>query len=589
MQSTLDSSIKTAFDHQNASERQASHNSEQKSISEAMHPDSFDRALRTRDACALAIFLGWLVAISSIGIGVHTILSWSPIDPYFIGKEVLLGTGIFCFRPKYPLNMNVWAHKAYALPKYVPNLITLGLTTAITVLLDSMSYVHSTTLRWALAREDRLQKNSNLRLFSCAKSHFPNKWYINVISVLSLSIIYGGVALLVTEADILSLCGQVTEPAPSIEKGILVFNGWGIMTLGVGLLLQSVICTCSLYKSAIVPTWNSHPMINARAYSWWTSCSENLDGLNLCKSTPLTPTANESPFLPVLDKPPMAPTPNSKSSEKGPISFVQPLTASSPGSSPSWPQARQQSMLSTLPRACMIRYVVWAYFGAFASWSIVLGTVGSATGRLIPSDTIANGTNSSWETSAIVEVVYPGADNFRYRHDWIGLLIQIVAQSFIVLGLHCIELIANVSRDESCWRKAASVGVEMKGSAIMTFLSSWQSMTLMILKSVTQWVFGKAFTADISVIMSLFPLITMAGLFLLSAVFTEYMIRRKPKGYQPVTYGDIRRLARFIDEWDDTRIFWGDKGEIDNGIRQAGTAGHRLCDVHPDAPYIGLA
>lgn len=75
---------------------------------------------------------------------------------------------------------------------------------------------------------------------------------------------YGGMALLVTEADILSLCGQVTEPAPRIEKGILVFNGWGIMILGAGLLLQSVICTCSLYKSGIVLTWSSHPMINAR-------------------------------------------------------------------------------------------------------------------------------------------------------------------------------------------------------------------------------------------------------------------------------------------------------------------------------------
>lgn len=114
-------------------------------------------------------------------------------------------------------------------------------------------------------------------------------------------------------------------------------------------------------------------------------------------------------------------------------------------------------------------------------------------------------------------------------------------------------------------------------------------MTLMILKSVTQWVFGKAFTADISVIMSLFPLITMAGLFILSAVFTEYLIRRKPKDYQPTTYGDICRLARFIDECDDTRIFWGDKGEVGNGVRRAGTASHRLCDVHPDTPYIGLS
>ncbi|KAL3713527.1 hypothetical protein TMatcc_002230 [Talaromyces marneffei ATCC 18224] len=236
-----------------------------------------------------------------------------------------------------------------------------------------------------------------------------------------------------------------------------------------------------------------------------------------------------------------------------------------------------------------IRYIVWAFFGAFAIWSGISGIAGSATGQLKPRDAIVNGTNSSWESFAIVEVMYPSAAHFIYRHDWIGLLIQIVTQSFIVLGLHCIELITNISRDESCWRKAAAVGVEMKGSATTTFTTSWQSMTCKILKSITQWVFGKAFTADISVIMSLFLLVTMTDLFLLSYIFTEYLIRRKPKGYQPVTYGDICRLARYIDEWDETRIFWGDKGEIGNGTRRAGTAGHRLCDIQPDTLYIGLA
>ncbi|KAE8552213.1 hypothetical protein EYB25_006107 [Talaromyces marneffei] len=246
-------------------------------------------------------------------------------------------------------------------------------------------------------------------------------------------------------------------------------------------------------------------------------------------------------------------------------------------------------MLAILPRACRIRYIVWAFFGAFAIWSGISGIAGSATGQLKPRDAIVNGTNSSWESFEIVEVMYPSAAHFIYRHDWIGLLIQIVTQSFIVLGLHCIELITNISRDESCWRKAAAVGVEMKGSATTTFTTSWQSMTCMILKSITQWVFGKAFTADISVIMSLFLLVTMTDLFLLSYIFTEYLIRRKPKGYQPVTYGDICRLARYIDEWDETRIFWGDKGEIGNGTRRAGTAGHRLCDIQPDTLYIGLA
>ncbi|EEA23369.1 hypothetical protein PMAA_099570 [Talaromyces marneffei ATCC 18224] len=498
MQSTSASSIKTASSHQNVSRPQQLHRYEQQSIPESTHHNSFDRALRTRDICALAILLGWLVAICSVGIGIQMILSWTPIDPCFIGKKVLLGTGVFCFRPKYPLNMNVWGHKAYAMPKYVSNLITLSLRTTATGLID---YGHLS------ANVDF--KRTPILNFLQAQNH---------ISQIS---------------DILSLCGQVTQPATSIEKEIIDFNGWGVMAFGAGLLLHCL----------------------------------------------------ESPILPAPDT--SHTTLNPRSSKEA-LPFVQPLTASTPDILPSRPQ-RQQSMLAILPRACRIRYIVWAFFGAFAIWSGISGIAGSATGQLKPRDAIVNGTNSSWESFAIVEVMYPSAAHFIYRHDWIGLLIQIVTQSFIVLGLHCIELITNISRDESCWRKAAAVGVEMKGSATTTFTTSWQSMTCKILKSITQWVFGKAFTADISVIMSLFLLVTMTDLFLLSYIFTEYLIRRKPKGYQPVTYGDICRLARYIDEWDETRIFWGDKGEIGNGTRRAGTAGHRLCDIQPDTLYIGLA
>lgn len=94
--------------------------------------------------------------------------------------------------------------------------------------------------------------------------------------------------MLVTEADILSLCGQVTQPATSIEKEIIDFNGWGVMAFGAGLLLHCLVCTLSLCNSTIVPTWSSHPMVNARAYSWWSSCSEGVNDLNLGQGTPLT-------------------------------------------------------------------------------------------------------------------------------------------------------------------------------------------------------------------------------------------------------------------------------------------------------------
>lgn len=41
-------------------------------------------------------------------------------------------------------------------------------------------------------------------------------------------------------------------------------------------------------------------------------------------------------------------------------------------------------------------------------------------------------------------------------------------------------------------------------------------------------------------------------------------------------------------KWDHDVLFWGDKGEVTNGIRKAGTAGRRLSDVRLNAPYFGL-
>jgi hypothetical protein len=80
---------------------------------------------------------------------------------------------------------------------------SLLLNVVVTVALDCMSYIHSTTLRWALFHEGRLENNSNLRLFSSSRLHIPNKRYMNVISGLSLALTYRGVASLMKDFDII--------------------------------------------------------------------------------------------------------------------------------------------------------------------------------------------------------------------------------------------------------------------------------------------------------------------------------------------------------------------------------------------------
>jgi hypothetical protein len=150
------------------------------------------------------------------------------------------------------------------------------------------------------------------------------------------------------------------------------------------------------------------------------------------------------------------------------------------------------------------------------------------------------------------------------------------------------ELLANVSRDEAVWRKASSEkGSDLKASSILAPMRTWQSILLFIFKSIVQWIFGYAFSANVAAWMNLIPMIVLTVLLLLVALFAECLARHRPKGPQPVTYGNIQALADLVDDWSSSTLYWGDKGEI-AGVRKAGTAGHPLPEIQMDALYSGL-
>lgn len=67
---------------------------------------------------------------------------------------------------------------------------------ALTFVTDSLSYVHSMSLRWALAKEGRLEFNTNIRLLTSSLSIGPNRWWANAISLLTLMLYYGATSVL---------------------------------------------------------------------------------------------------------------------------------------------------------------------------------------------------------------------------------------------------------------------------------------------------------------------------------------------------------------------------------------------------------
>jgi len=162
---------------------------------------------------------------------------------------------------KRPTSYYLYNHRVYSVSEATMILIPLLLQVAITCVLVCLDTIHSTTLRWALWREGRLRHNTNLRLFTCSRQNGPNGWIANIISALGLVLAYGGATTMTfpvtvfAALDLTKLDDPEANPmildADLPDRTAIDFNGWGLVGLGVGLLLQSCICTwCLVHESA---------------------------------------------------------------------------------------------------------------------------------------------------------------------------------------------------------------------------------------------------------------------------------------------------------------------------------------------------
>lgn len=143
-------------------------------------------------------------------------------------------------------------------------------------------------------------------------------------------------------------------------------------------------------------------------------------------------------------------------------------------------------------------------------------------------------------------------------------------------------------------------GDDHGGESRVEFFSGWPAelayVRVFVFKAVVPWVFSYGVASVVRLTLTLFPLLTVALLFLILACGAEYIIRAEPKGPQPATYGDLQALADLVDDWGDEgdgTIFWGEKGtyEYVDGVhvRLAGTEGRRLADLQPGLMYAGLS
>ncbi|KAK3320669.1 hypothetical protein B0T19DRAFT_444497 [Cercophora scortea] len=414
--------------------------------------------------------------------------------------------------------------------------LPLGLNVVVTLLNDSMGYIHSCSLRWALQREGKLEFNSNLRLLTASKTSKPNGMIANATYLVGIVLAYGSTSLifLSLNPDLAELLNHEYES--SDITGVHI-NAVALLTLGAGLFFQAIITNWALVAT-VIPTWSSNP----------------LDVVWAC--THDTNIGNQ-----VLPRPGRC---------------MMSVHQAREVAKPCRPRPRQRPMITAHKyRVAWILVLLWCSSILGAVWGgaiyayITKGHRNGVLGRSWSFLPVFTGiTDSTCSVSqctdgtSVLNVGWSAAKNGAAGT--VGAVFMVTAfQSVVTLSLHCAELIVNLSRDEVIYRGLIHYrGTNGHYNSVWAAFTSWQTILLFALKAGVHWVFGLAINLQFELGVNMYPpqIFYFAGFALVTAVFGLYLSLRRPKGYLPAAYGHIRTIADIIDEWADSgSMFWGEK------------------------------
>ncbi|KAH7174184.1 uncharacterized protein B0J16DRAFT_403736 [Fusarium flagelliforme] len=528
----------------------------------------YDVNKSTRLQCIVGICVGCFLALACIASGVYVLAT---------------GKGELALR----LDIDATATEILSL---VFNII-------LTFCIDSMAFVHSVSLRWALYSEQRLEFNTNLRLLTSSSKSGPNRWYTNVFSMICLCFCYGGSSYLLLPTDSL--------------PDVVFLNGVALVVLGLALSGHAIVSTWCLWtRSDSVLTWSSNPLSNCLA-AVQNGMLQRREGRCM---------------QPVPDQ---NPSPSRQGYEHDGMEPVHPLK-------------KQKSIYNSHRHIRIIIVLLWTLAILATGWVFtILGldlAYAADSGNHCPpgSTTLkwdVQGPGSCDSNMASLSMSFSqngdkyDQDRYPLLQVFFGLLFITAIQATQSFALHCTELLVNISRDENHWRNAyVGIGTNRgcpKGSllasdSLKNALTSWEYITLSILKSVSHWSVGQALLpsmdgrfigpvewldpstvngemalAGITFYMTYTRLMLYAALAILLASFATFLALRKRSGPQPATMGHLQTIADLVDDWtlnEKGRIFWGDKGtELEAEIRHAGTSSDpdALDKISLDAIYAG--
>ena len=429
-------------------------------------------------------------------------------------------------------------------------MLVLAQNIVITVCSDSVGYIHSLSLRWSLLRSRKLDFNSNLRLFQ--RSTGPNAWYSNLIVSGGIIVTYGASAM--------------TLQADFDDCTAFRILGTAWIILGCGLAVQAAVASWAVSDHHNWPTWSSDAMDVAAACVCYRMVlhrpGRGMQGLDQHDESP-------RPNPPLLHQ---------------------------PAAFRSHKQIRRVLSVMWVIVSLLVIYIATLFIYLLRRYSHWV-----AEGRLNTSDFwFSLESDASTMIGILLSNAALNSDGSRWLPQdfaWVFTLLCGL-QALITLPLHCAELCINSCRDETIWRRASSrQGLRRTSNALVMFLTSWQSMSLFLLKPFAHWVYSLTLKINIYTGIMILPaqvcyltiiITALASLCLAMSLWTY-------DGPQPSTFGHLQTMVDLIDLWPekDERMFWGDKGAIerDSGkewqpvIRHAGISAQALSSVHMSEAY----
>jgi hypothetical protein len=508
---------------------------------------NYDRDAASAKTSAMILYLAWFVIAACLTLSIYIIVS--------DGENHLF--------------------RKIALPEAGSEGLAFIVNILVTILTDSMGFVHASSLRWALYREERLEFNTNVRLFTSARRNLLNRWYTNLIWIICLILCYASTSQIFTHG----FRGKLSD-----FDSVFV-NGIAVGFLAFALLGQAVIATlCMISRDKHIPSWSSNPLNNTLAL----------------RHHGLAHRAGRCMIA---------------AAEKG------------DSSGPRVPQHQQKRLWSSSKAVRNIAMAVWALAILAIIWALVITLVSKNTAS-INGDPWA--LTASWKPND-EPFLDSGVNDISLSMDpngnnsgsisfplalqvFFGLLFTCAVQGLQTMGLHCVELLVNLWRDENVWRAAYRKSSSGKGGARIHTNSATSAITsgpyivLFGAKAFLHWVLGQSLLASFTFFPDrggygtgyasyafdmVYIRIWVYALVATSlAVFTTFLALRQPGGCQPVTWGHFQTLSDLIDNWDfgdNGEFWWGDKGVNNNGVRHAGTSGNRkaVAVIQMNARYAG--